>query len=613
MLLSLSLQPFAPKRLNHQLNHLVPKAMGFRRAPDDEGAMHRRHRDETRICARAANIAREAAASFLNADADGDGQLSWTEFLHVARRLRVQRLGSEPAKKHFGEVQTAKVIDPDEAELQSLFESMDVNGSGTVGMDEFFLWTFDMASRQGCGLDAIFRKYDVSGEGSLDAMAFSFAVEDLGFAPSFAHDLFVELDADASGRVSYSELAHTIQRRIGAGNVRSQRHAASLNFGGAHSWSQAVQVDSQSGRCAAPGMLPGLTSKGSALSWEGLLTGPDEAALREQLQSLLQRTGLAEVDLYALLTMPHVRGGASLPLTRPVLGRALVRLGYTGPAETLTAIFHAIDTNCSGVIGVAELRAWVGGHTDRKLQARHLHLFSPRVSTAELAAMRWDARSLCRAVVAMLQRAELSPVDLMRAWGRPTMPSSPLKGWSFPRQSFLAMTKQLVLTSTTANELTAQAAATEFGLASNEARAEMLAARENEDVWHRVIKPLVKIIMQTIGSHTRVIPLETPPCHRHRHLTTPSPHVQPSHVPLMCIPSCTVPSCTTAVSHTLPSRIYHPRMYTASRVHICSRLPIHSARSSSCCPRTLRPVPAPPPPPPSDPAPPDPHLLTPAS
>ena len=33
---------------------------------------------------------------------------------------------------------------------------------------------------------------------------FSLAVEDLGFSSSFAHDLFVELDDDNSGAVSYS-------------------------------------------------------------------------------------------------------------------------------------------------------------------------------------------------------------------------------------------------------------------------------------------------------------------------------------------------------------------------------------------------------------------------
>jgi hypothetical protein len=46
----------------------------------------------------------------------------------------------------------------DEGELRALFDSIDTDGSGTLGMDEYFIWTLDMAAKQGCGLEAIFRK-----------------------------------------------------------------------------------------------------------------------------------------------------------------------------------------------------------------------------------------------------------------------------------------------------------------------------------------------------------------------------------------------------------------------------------------------------------------------
>lgn len=90
------------------------------------------------------------------------------------------------------------------------------NGNGKIEMDEYFIWTLDVASKQGCGLETIFKKYDTSGEGMLDANEFSLAVEDLGFSATFAHDLFVELDDDNSGAVSYTELTATLKSRIGS-------------------------------------------------------------------------------------------------------------------------------------------------------------------------------------------------------------------------------------------------------------------------------------------------------------------------------------------------------------------------------------------------------------
>ena len=48
------------------------------------------------------------------------------------------------------------------------------------------------------GLEALFRRYDTNGEGTLDAAEFSLACEDLGFG-ALSFDLFRELDPDESG------------------------------------------------------------------------------------------------------------------------------------------------------------------------------------------------------------------------------------------------------------------------------------------------------------------------------------------------------------------------------------------------------------------------------
>ena len=74
----------------------------------------------------------------------------------------------------------------DEASLRELFDSIDIDKSGTLEMDEYFVWSLDVASRQGCGLELVFKKYDVHGDGMLDVNEFALAVEDLGFSATFA-------------------------------------------------------------------------------------------------------------------------------------------------------------------------------------------------------------------------------------------------------------------------------------------------------------------------------------------------------------------------------------------------------------------------------------------
>ena len=97
-------------------------------------------------------------------------------------------------------------ITDDESSLQELFDSIDTDKSGTIEMDEYFIWTLDVATKQGCGLELIFKKYDTSNDGVLDSSEFALAVEDLGFTATFAHELFVDLDEDNSGAVTVDEV-----------------------------------------------------------------------------------------------------------------------------------------------------------------------------------------------------------------------------------------------------------------------------------------------------------------------------------------------------------------------------------------------------------------------
>ena len=136
------------------------------------------------------------AAAFLEADIDGDKLLSFDQFASICP-----------------ESQSSK------DEIRAVFESIDHNGSGDISLDEYFLWTLQVAVETSGvgGLMAIFQHYDKSpggkfGEARLDSVEFSRAVEDMGFG-SLAHELFLELDHDGSGSISYAELEGLLKAR----------------------------------------------------------------------------------------------------------------------------------------------------------------------------------------------------------------------------------------------------------------------------------------------------------------------------------------------------------------------------------------------------------------
>ena len=111
-------------------------------------------RQESRV----ANMTREAAVAFLNADIDGNQLLSFDEFLSIAPTA-LSRSG-----------------------VQKLFNLVDTDNSGGISMDEFFFWSVSLAHEStGSGMESFIRKYDKTGEGLLDAMEFAMACEDMGF------------------------------------------------------------------------------------------------------------------------------------------------------------------------------------------------------------------------------------------------------------------------------------------------------------------------------------------------------------------------------------------------------------------------------------------------
>ena len=145
------------------------------KADAKQEAMARRHRDDKKEArkkeGRALYLSRDAAAAFFEADVNGNEQLDFDEFAQAV-----------PA-----ELKASMSID----QITELFRSADTDGSGSISMDEFFLWTMSVVCHHtGTGIEAIFRSYDSTGEGLLDPAEFAAACEDLGFG-AMAQDLCV--------------------------------------------------------------------------------------------------------------------------------------------------------------------------------------------------------------------------------------------------------------------------------------------------------------------------------------------------------------------------------------------------------------------------------------
>lgn len=307
---------------------------GFKASPNAKKAVPKANlserkqtqRDAAKKSIHATNVSREAALAFSEADENGDGVLTFDEFKDCIQRLRAK---------------TGMDMDADdEGEVRKLFESIDNDKSGTIEMDEYFIFALDVASSMGCGLEVIFQKYDTSGEGHLDANEFASAVEDLGFSTHFAHDLFVEMDDDNSGTVDCSEIGAALRQHVSSLGEDTKKFLATLAFQDADTWKQSQQVDGTTGHAdvtTSEAHIERLAKDAAKL------VGPDSDSLREQIQEMLKGNMLKDSDFYNLLVMPLVKGDVTQELTRDVFIAGLHRLGYKGPPSMLITLYKKID------------------------------------------------------------------------------------------------------------------------------------------------------------------------------------------------------------------------------------------------------------------------------
>ena len=369
---------------------------------------------------RGVSVAREAASAFLNADRNGDGRLTYEEFESAL---------PERMKEKYTTF-----------EIEEVFKAADLDGSGDISTDEFFLWTLSILDGVGSGLEALFRNYDKSGSGTLDASEFALAIEDLGFG-GFGHELFLELDRDGSGSITFSELMKLLKSKSqGKIKTTTKRFLTVLAFDD-----------------------PSLESDMDLQMETWNLQALDAESLRQEVQDKLIERSAKASDLYKNMTMvvsmlhghlsqigenkrlkESIEAEASTTsVTRDIFFKAFkYAAGFKGEAKVLLEIFDSMDEDRSGAIGLTELHRWMNNIIGRKTLARSLRLRDRGRHGTSLEDLEWTPNVLREQIQLMLMHARLAPLDLIRSWDLGGADGS--HDMAFSRREFLSMLKRMV-------------------------------------------------------------------------------------------------------------------------------------------------------------------------
>jgi len=310
------------------------------------------------------------ALEFEEADADGDQEINFDEFVSYILPITGER---------------------SEEDLREWWALMDIDGDGLLRKDEYFVYSLCAASRKsGSGIAGIFEKYDQDASGNLDIIEFERALDEMGFG-DIAEAVFDEHASPGGASISYMALLKEVEIKTASPKMR--RFLIAL---------------------AADSML---TVDTSAWSFHGDTL--EEA--RQNLASLLKQHGVRLSDV-----LQKLDDGGSFSLSLEEMRGAFWELGFHGKPEVVEQTFTELDADGSGRVGFDELAAFVSGRALAAPKPKRADLaaqlcLAPRLrASVEAGDGAWTAGRLRSEMFDALATAGLRCVDLLRAWDKGT-------------------------------------------------------------------------------------------------------------------------------------------------------------------------------------------------
>ena len=290
----------------------------------------------------------ELDESFMLADADSTGQLSWNEFREwymaknpdaVALMMRDMEGHDEMAQGHIrdffnahdsdgnGQLSRGEFIgmarklglESDNSELKHMFKVMDLDKSGTIEFDEFVSWYEDNTDgemlkrvkgvigndkksvRQRQILKTMFQRVDVDGSGEVDAAEILALALDLGVQITLQEMqlIFGEIDLDGSGEISFDEFSQWYLLKGGRGDVLRQRLRAWYKQIDSSSDADVVNVNFEKGR----GLQGTKRVKGKVTYFFSRISGAysEISSFAEQQLTPAEKTGFSTIDKLVFL------------------------------------------------------------------------------------------------------------------------------------------------------------------------------------------------------------------------------------------------------------------------------------------------------------------------
>lgn len=329
---------------------------------------------------RLAELVRCASLSFLAADANGDEDLEFHEFVNV--------IPAELREKSSA------------AALREIFDMADTNNDARISKDEFFFWSLSWAFQNSGGATAsaamveeVFREHDSSGDGELNLIEFQQAVDRFGFG-SVASQVFSELDRDQTGRVSYQEFNNCIRTRKATDYSKECRQLLlSMTFDIAdQSGIQVVSFDTSPWTAGTTDDLrDGLRTRMGAVIqqgmparpfdvWIALVVGAGLPLTTRTMKVLEFKKGMQIAFGFSAERDAESNGSQRGYKRYQSLSASKLSLDGSKPKDTpddvLTSAFNEIDSisqqRDTGSVTVDDLRSWINGSVLTLERARQI-------------------------------------------------------------------------------------------------------------------------------------------------------------------------------------------------------------------------------------------------